>query len=70
MKRRAFLSASAAVPLAGITAALPLAGVAVAQEGPDFQRFLDVLEKLSPKHREVILRCSRALVEASGGKPA
>ncbi len=28
MKRRTFLAASAAVPLAGTTAALPLAGVA------------------------------------------
>ena len=67
MKRRAFLSASAAVPLAGITAALPfagVAGVAGSKEEPDIEELLDILETLPPDLREYVFSYARFLAES------
>ena len=64
MKRRAFLSASAAVPLAGITAALPFAGVARSEENGGFPELLDILETLPPDLRENVFSYARFLAES------
>ena len=63
MKRRTFLRASAAVPLAGITAALPFTGVAGSEEDGDFSELLDTLEKLPPDRREHVMNYARFLAE-------
>ena len=63
MKRRAFLTASATAPLAGITAALPFAGVAGSEDDGGFPELLDNLEKLPPKLREAVMILARALAE-------
>ena len=63
MKRRAFLTASAAVPLAGITAALPFAGVARSEENGGFPELLDILETLPPDLREYVFSYARFLAE-------
>ena len=62
MKRRAFLSASAAVPLAGITAALPFVGVASSEED-DITELLEILETLPPDLREYVFGYARYLAE-------
>ena len=64
MKRRAFLTASAAVPLAGITAALPFAGVARSEENGGFPELPDILETLPPDLREYVFSDARCLAES------
>ena len=64
MKRRAFLAASAALPLAGITAALPFAGVARSEENGGFPELLDILETLPPDLREYVFSYARFLAES------
>ncbi len=61
--RRTILAASAAVPLAGITAALPIAWVAGSEEDGGFQELLDILETLPPHEREYIFGYARFLAE-------
>ena len=63
MKRRAFLSASAAVPLAGITAALPFVGVASSDED-GITELLYNLERVPPDLREYVFSYARFLAES------
>ncbi len=70
MKRRAFLSASAAAPLAGITAALPFTGAAASEGGAEFSEIQQLFGRMTQKQRAVITGCARLLAEKPGKRAA